>query len=63
MSRAERINWRMPRPALLQPVRWSAGTKLGMLALRGYLVVGAALLVVKGVHSSVAPEMISDSGG
>lgn len=54
MSRAERINWRMPRLALLQPVRWSAGTKLGMLALRGYLVVGAALLVVKAVQLSGA---------
>ena len=54
MSRAERINWRMPRLALLQPVRWSAGTKLGMLALRGYLVVGAVLLAVKAVQLSGA---------
>lgn len=42
--------WRMPPLALLEPVRWSPGTKLGMLALRGYLVVGAILLVVKAIQ-------------
>lgn len=42
--------WRMPPLALLEPVKWSPGTKLGMLALRGYLVVGAILLVVKAVQ-------------
>jgi len=31
-------------------VQWSPGTKLGMLALRGYLVVGAVLLVVKAIQ-------------
>ncbi|MFI1913969.1 NRAMP family divalent metal transporter [Nocardia sp. NPDC020380] len=47
---AERDSWRMPPLALLEPVTWSSGTKLGMLALRGYLVVGAVLLVVKAVQ-------------
>lgn len=42
--------WRMPPLALLEPVKWSPGTKLGMLALRGYLVVGAILLVVKAIQ-------------
>lgn len=42
--------WRMPPLALLEPVRWSPGTKLGMLALRGYLAVGAILLVVKAIQ-------------
>jgi Mn2+/Fe2+ NRAMP family transporter len=46
----DKTQWRMPRLALLDPVKWSAGTKLGMLALRGYLVVGAALLIVKAVQ-------------
>ncbi|MDG3014134.1 divalent metal cation transporter [Corynebacteriales bacterium D3-21] len=46
----EKLGWRMPPLALLQPVRWSAGTRLGMLALRGYLVIGAILLVVKAVE-------------
>ncbi|WP_199742875.1 NRAMP family divalent metal transporter [Nocardia stercoris] len=47
---AQRDHWRMPPLALLEPVRWSAGTKLGMLALRGYLVLGAILLVVKAIQ-------------
>jgi Mn2+/Fe2+ NRAMP family transporter len=50
MSAAERLNWRMPPLALLKPVRWSAGTKLGMGMLRGYLVVSVVLLIVKAVQ-------------
>jgi hypothetical protein len=46
----DRSTWRMPPLTLLQPVRWSAGTRLGMLALRGYLIVGAVLLVVKAIQ-------------
>ena len=34
----------------VSPVTWSMGTRLGMLALRGYLVLGAILLVVKAVQ-------------
>jgi hypothetical protein len=48
--RLDRTRWRMPQLALLEPVTWSAGTELGMLALRGYLVIGAVLLVVKAVQ-------------
>jgi len=50
MSRAERLNWRMPPLALLKPVQWSAGTKLGMLMLRAYLFISVLLLVVKAVQ-------------
>ncbi|MFE3024837.1 Nramp family divalent metal transporter [Nocardia tengchongensis] len=50
VDRAEKERWRMPPLTLLEPVTWSAGTKLGMLALRGYLVIGAILLVVKAVQ-------------
>ncbi|MCW2690146.1 MAG: manganese transporter [Mycobacterium sp.] len=46
----DKSQWRMPPLALLEPVTWSAGTKLGMLALRGYLVIGAILLLVKAVQ-------------
>jgi Mn2+/Fe2+ NRAMP family transporter len=46
----DRSVWRMPPLTLLRPVTWSTGTRLGMLALRGYLVVGAVLLVVKAVE-------------
>ena len=50
MTKAQKLSWRMPQLALLTPVQWSPGTKLGMLALRGYLAVGALLLVVKAVQ-------------
>lgn len=50
MSAAERISWRMPPLALLKPVQWSAGTKLGMGMLRGYLVVSVVLLIVKAIQ-------------
>lgn len=48
----DRNSWRMPPLTLLEPVTWSPGTRLGMIALRGYLVVGAVLLIVKAVQLS-----------
>jgi hypothetical protein len=33
-----------------RPVKWSPGTRLGMIALRSYLVIGAVLLIVKAVQ-------------
>src|SRR6185437_7773098 len=56
MSTAERMRWRMPPLALLKPVAWSPGTKLGMLLLRGYLVVSVLLLIVKAVKLGSALE-------
>jgi len=50
MTPAERLNWRMPPLALLKPVQWSTGTKLAVLALRGYLVISVLLLIVKAVQ-------------
>ena len=50
LARADRDSWRMPPLALLEPVRWSVGTRLGMLALRGYLVIGAILLAIKAIQ-------------
>jgi Mn2+/Fe2+ NRAMP family transporter len=47
ISEADRLSWRMPPLALLKPVEWSSGTKLGMAMLRGYLVISVLLLVVK----------------
>ncbi len=46
----DRSTWRMPPLTLLEPVTWSPGTRLGMIALRGYLVIGAVLLIVKAVQ-------------
>ena len=50
MPETERLNWRMPPLALLKPVEWSSGTKLGMALLRGYLVVSVVLLIVKAIQ-------------
>ena len=50
LARADRESWRMAPLALLEPVTWSVGTRVGMLALRGYLVIGAILLVVKAIQ-------------
>jgi Mn2+/Fe2+ NRAMP family transporter len=47
-------NWRMPPLAELGRARISAGQKLGMGALRLYLVVAAALVVVKIVEMALA---------
>jgi Mn2+/Fe2+ NRAMP family transporter len=48
----DRNTWRMPPLTLLEPVTWSTGTRLGMIALRAYLVIGALLLVVKAIQIS-----------
>ncbi|EYT81157.1 manganese transporter [Streptomyces sp. Tu 6176] len=50
VPRRERESWRMPPLALLKPVTWSPGMRLGMSLLRGYLVVAALLLLVKAVQ-------------
>jgi hypothetical protein len=52
-SAAEPVTPRTPYPPILGIAR--AGhlvTRLGMIALRGYLVIGALLLVVKAVELS-----------
>jgi Mn2+/Fe2+ NRAMP family transporter len=50
MARIEKMSWRMPPLALLKPVKWSPGTRIGILALRGYLVLSAVLLLVKAIQ-------------
>ena len=52
LAQADRTTWRMPQLSLLQPVKWSAGTRLGMIGLRSYLIVGALLLIVKAIQLS-----------
>jgi Mn2+/Fe2+ NRAMP family transporter len=51
-TQTDRATWRMPPLALLEPVTWKASTKLGMLALRGYLIAGAILLIIKAIQLS-----------
>jgi hypothetical protein len=50
LTREERASWRMPPLTLLKPVTCSPGVKLAMLALRGYLVIAAVLLLVKAIQ-------------
>ena len=52
ISTLDRNTWRMPPLALLEPVTWNPATRLGMIGLRSYLVVGAILLVVKAIEVS-----------
>ena len=39
-----------PPLAMLKPVTWSPAIKLGMLALRAYLVIAALLLLIKAIQ-------------
>jgi NRAMP (natural resistance-associated macrophage protein)-like metal ion transporter len=50
MGHLEKMSWRMPPLALLKPVKWSPGIRVGVLALRGYLVLSAVLLLVKAIQ-------------
>ena len=50
VSPEQRVNWRMPPLAMLKPVTWSPGLKFAMVALSGYLVVAAVLLLVKAIQ-------------
>ncbi len=47
VEKERRQNWTMPPLALLEPAKWSAGRKVAMLAMRTYLVIAVALLIVK----------------
>jgi hypothetical protein len=44
-SLEQRSSWRMPPLALLKPVTWSPAFRLGIIALPGYLVISARLLI------------------
>ena len=50
VPRELRSSWRMPPLTLLKPVTWSPALKLGMLALRGYLVIAVVLLLIKAIQ-------------
>jgi Mn2+/Fe2+ NRAMP family transporter len=42
-----KAQWTMPQMTFLEPAVWSSGRKAAMLAMRAYLVVSVALLIVK----------------
>ena len=46
----DRATWRMPPLSTLERPVWSRGRVVAMFALRGYLVVAAVLLAIKGVQ-------------
>ncbi len=50
MTATEKLTWRMPPLALLKPVKWSPGLRVGILALRAYLIASAILLLVKAIQ-------------
>ena len=45
-----RLTWRMPPLAELPRPVWSTATKVGMIVLRGYLLIAVLLMVVKVVQ-------------
>ena len=47
VPRLTAITWRMPPLEELPRPVWSTARKMGMVTLRGYLLVAAVLLVVK----------------
>ena len=49
-TRAERENWTMPQLELLERPVWSRARTVGMLTLRGYLVVAVLMLIVKAIE-------------
>jgi Mn2+/Fe2+ NRAMP family transporter len=53
LTRAERESWRMPALALLERPKWSAGRRIAMLLMGGYLVLAVALLAVKAVQLAI----------
>jgi len=53
VSRAERVNWRMPALALLERPAWSLARRIAMITLSGYLVVAVILLAVKAVELTI----------
>jgi hypothetical protein len=52
-STADRMTWRMPPLEELPRPVWSAIRKVGMITLRGYMVIAALLMIVKVVQLAV----------
>ncbi|GIM46520.1 putative manganese transport transmembrane protein [Collibacillus ludicampi] len=52
-SEQDRMTWRMPPLSTLPKPVWSKTRKLGMILLRGYLLVAVIMLIVKAVQLSL----------
>jgi hypothetical protein len=53
-TRAERETWTMPHLELLARPVWSRTRKVGMITLRGYLVIAVLMLIVKAIEVAVS---------
>ena len=49
-TREERLTWRMPRSTLLERAQLTPGVRVGLVVLRGYLLVAFGLVVVRVVE-------------
>lgn len=56
VDRETRVSWRMPPLALLTRPTLSAGRRLGLGVLRGYLVVAAAMVVVRVIQLALTRQ-------
>jgi hypothetical protein len=52
-DRAVRDSWTMPQLELLDRPVWSRTRKVGMITLRGYLVVAVLMLIIKAVEVGI----------
>ncbi len=50
VDRSERDTWRMPPVRTLKPYVWTPSLRMGMILLRGYLILSALLLLVKAIQ-------------
>jgi Mn2+/Fe2+ NRAMP family transporter len=50
VDRSERDTWRMPPLRALKPYVWTPSLRMGMILLRGYLILSALLLLVKAIQ-------------
>jgi Mn2+/Fe2+ NRAMP family transporter len=50
VDRSERDTWRMPPLRALKPYVWTPSLRMGMITLRGYLILSALLLLVKAIQ-------------
>ena len=54
IDRTNRWTWRMPPLDQVEPARMTLLTRIGMIVLRGYLMVAAGLILVRIIHLAVA---------
>ena len=53
VDRSERDTWRTPPLRALKPYVWTPSLRMGMIMLRGYLILSAVLLVIKAIQLSL----------